>query len=141
MKRISSRTYSWSQTEIRVMGLLMVEIIGIEWDETQEMEFVYGKGSDPLDIAEGNVQITGTLTLLQGDLEALQDISPDGKLYKLKDVDIQCAFVKDEITSEIVRYSLTGVRFQGSPKSLKQNDKRMEVACPFMALASRRVSS
>jgi len=139
MARQNSRTYSWSHIEIRVNGQMMVEVVGIDWDHQQEMEYTYGKGTEPLDIAEGNESTGGTLTLLQGALEDLLDASPQGKLVKLKNVDIQLALVKNA-GDEMVRYSFTGVRFQSQPMSLKQNDKRMEVACPFMAIGYRRVS-
>jgi hypothetical protein len=139
MTRISSRTYSWSHIEIRLLGKLLVEVTGIEWDHQQEMEFIYGKGTAPLDIAEGNESTTGNLSLLQGALEDVLDVSPEGKLVKLKDVDIQVALVKNP-GDPMVRYSLSGIRFTSQPMSLKQNDKRMEVNCPFMALGYRRIA-
>lgn len=121
------------------MGMNLVEFTGIDWDHAQEMEFIYGKGTEPLDIAEGNEQTTGNITMLQGALEELLDLAPQGKLVKLKDVDLQLALVKPGET-EIVRYSFTGVRFTAQPMSLRQNDKRMEVTVPFMALNYRRIS-
>ena len=134
---MNTRTYSWSECEINVAGQLQVEVTGVEWNEEQEMEPVYGKGNDPLDIKEGNITRTGTLTLLQGGLEELLDRAPQGKLIKLKNTDIQIAFSGDDLL--VQRYSLIGVRFTAQPMALRQNDKKMEVAIPFMYLQSRRV--
>jgi hypothetical protein len=137
MAPINTRNYSWSESEIQVAGVMQTEVVAVEWNEEQEMEFIYGKGNDPLDIKEGNINRTGTLTLLQGGMENLCDISPNGKLIRLKNIDIQVAFSGDGL--EVTRYSLTGVRFTSQPMALRQNDKKMEVAIPFMYLASRRV--
>ena len=96
---------------------------------------MYGKGTQPLMIKAGNESVEGTITLLQNELEKLQDA------YRTTPAaftafDIQIAYLND--LGQLVRYSLTGCQFTESPMSIKQNDKRMEVALPFMALAIKR---
>jgi hypothetical protein len=133
----NTRNYSWSECEINVAGQMQIEVTAVEWNEEQEKEFLYAKGSDPIAIKRGNINRTGTLTLLQGGLAELQDISPNGSLIALKGIDIQIAFFNDE-SGAVESYSLGNAEFTGAPMRIAQNDKKMEVAIPFMYLTQRR---
>lgn len=134
--RRDSKLFAWSETTISVAGMVIFQCTGVAWDHNKEFEYVYGKGSKPLKTAGGNETCQGTLTVLQGGLSQLKDMAPGRKLFNLKNVDIQIAFVEEE-GGEIERHSLIGVQFTGSPMDIQQNDKRMEIAIPFMALDSR----
>jgi hypothetical protein len=135
MAAINTRNYAWKDCEIRVGGRLLTSVQGVSWNTKQEKEYIYGKGTKPLAVKEGNEATEGTLTVLQDELEQMLDTAPDGKLTKLKNLDIQVAF-SDE--GAVVRYSIIGVSFTEEPHDHKQNDKVAVIALPFMALDSKR---
>lgn len=133
---IDSRLYSWSECEIRLNGLFLTAVTSVRWDDSQEKDYVYGKGTVPLAIKSGNRRVEGSVTLLQSDLERLQDLSPTGKVVDFEGVSLQVAFIN--VGGQIVRYSIVGVNFTNAPMALNQNDKFMQVELPFIALACTR---
>lgn len=133
MALIDTRLYSWAECEIRLNGQFLIGVTGVRWDDQQEKEYVYGKGNMPLAIKNGNERVEGSITLLQSDLERLQDMAPLGKMTKFAGISLQVAFAN--ISGMVVRYSIIGLDFTGAPMSINQNDKFMQVELPFMALA------
>ena len=134
--KVDSRNFSWSEVEIRVAGLLLTAVQGITFNNKREFEYLYGKGSAPLAIKSGNESTDGSVTMLQGDLEALKDKAPNGDLTQLRNVDIQAAF--RNLEGAMVRYSLTGVQFTENQIEINQNDKQVQVQVPLMALSLKR---
>ncbi len=134
--KVDSRNFSWSEVEIRVAGLLLTAVQGITFNNKREFEYLYGKGSSPLAIKGGNESTDGSVTVLQGDLEALKDRAPNGDLTLLSNVDIQAAF--RNVEGSMVRYSLMGVQFTENQIEINQNDKQVKVQVPFMALSLKR---
>lgn len=132
MSLIDTRLYSWAECEIRLNGQFLIGVVGVRWDDQQEKEYVFGKGNSPLAIKNGNERIEGSITLLQSDLERIQDMAPLGKVTKFIGIDLQVAFAN--ASGMVVRYSIIGVDFTGAPMDIKQNDKFMQVELPFMAL-------
>jgi hypothetical protein len=135
---LDTRLYSWSECEIRLNGLFLLAVTAVRWDDAQEKDYVYGKGTTPLAIKSGNRRVEGSVTLLQSDLERLQDLSPTGKAVDFVGISLQVAFIN--VTGEIVRYSITGLEFTSAPMGINQNDKFMQVELPFMALACKRTA-
>ncbi|MFC5408011.1 hypothetical protein ACFPMF_01730 [Larkinella bovis] len=137
---MDTRLYSWSQTEIRIGGLLAIGIIGAQWDAKQEKEFIYGKGNEPLAIKSGNKSYEGTLTLLQNDLERIFDANPlaEGDINRISPFEVQITFRNEY--DQMVNYTLFGCQFNSSPMNAQQNMKRMEIALPIMYLGQKRVA-
>lgn len=131
-KVIDSRDFSWHEIEVSVNGIDLNMLLGIEWTNPIEKEFLYGKGDKPQKIKSGNERTEGTLRMQQSDLERLCDVSPEGKVTKLRNVMIQAAFANED--GGLVRYSITGAEFTQNRYALNQNDKSMQVELPFMAL-------
>jgi len=133
---INSKQYTWSNLEVVALGRKFLGIRGIEYKPVHEKELVYGAGSEPLGIQHGNKSYSGTLTLLQSELEALTRYARQNGFNDITDIefDIVVAYVPQgggPVVTDVVKFaSITEI-----PKAMRQNDKFMEIALPFIALA------
>ncbi|MGA0556535.1 hypothetical protein ACO2Q8_07790 [Larkinella sp. VNQ87] len=139
--QMDTRLYAWSETEIRVAGNMVVGVVNCQWKADQEKEEIYGKGTEPLAIKSGNSKYSGTLTLLQNELEKLLDQFSDanGNVNFIPPFEVQISFANDR--DQIVTYKLAGCQFNSQEMNAEQNMKKMEVPLPFMYLTQTRVAA
>lgn len=128
----NSREYEWADISI-IAGATDIEgIRGIEYKEAAEKEAMRAKGRKGKSIQTGNIDYTGTLTLTQSAAIALAKSHRRGILAIQIDLSINYGNPSegDALTTD----RLLSVQFTEVPKGMKQGDKFMEVAIPFLAL-------
>jgi hypothetical protein len=132
MAGISNKEYSWRNFNVFYLGRIITGIRGLEYKEDVEKEPIYGAGSKPYAIQWGNYSIDGTLTLLQSELEALITFAKANGFGSITEIefDIVATYAAD---GKIVKDTIKNVSITSVPKAMKQNDKMMEVALPFIA--------
>ena len=110
--------------------------VSIQYNQTTEQEYVYGRGSAPRAIQEGNETYEGTITLLQTEYEALRAATQAAGFKNITKAPytITVAYLIGAISQVDV---IENVKITEIPKGLAQNDKFMEIELPFMALAVR----
>ena len=64
--KVNGKAYDWGDVDLQLPGLAL-EIQEISYDDEQEKELVYGKGSKPRGYGKGNYKPTGKLSLLRDD--------------------------------------------------------------------------
>jgi hypothetical protein len=125
----------WNDLRIYISGAPVAKIEGIEYNIEQEKEHLYGEGGGVIGIQAGNYKPTGTLTVLKSVLDALNDaaVAAGGKSYLDIEVDIVARWrASSDGTRPLRMDTLIKTQFTGAPRTLKQNDKKMEVAMPFL---------
>lgn len=131
----NSKQYAWANVEVVALGRKITGLRGIEYKSSREKELVYGAGDKPQGIQHGNKSYAGTLTLLQSEMEAMARFAREAGFDDITDVefDVVVAYVPKgggPIVTDVVKFvSITEI-----PKAMRQNDKFMEVALPFIAL-------
>jgi len=129
---IVNKEYSWRNFVAFYLGRIITGIRGLEYKESVEKEPVYGAGSKPYAIQTGNQKYDGTITLLQSEVEALITFAKANGFNSITDIefDVVATYMADgkKVTDVIKNISITEV-----PKALKQNDKFMEIALPYLA--------
>ena len=70
--KVNGKAYDWGDVDLQLPGLAL-EIQEISYDDEQEKELVYGKGSKPRGYGKGNYKPTGKLSLLRDDYDDLVD--------------------------------------------------------------------
>lgn len=126
----NSRQYEWAELTCIAGGRDLTGIRAVEYTEAIEREPVYAKGRNPHAIQSGNASFTGTLTVLQSELIALENAG-NGSILSLS-IDVEVTYGNPPSALRTDR--IEGVRFTEVPKSLKQGDHYMEIAIPFVAL-------
>jgi len=129
----NSAEYAWKDLYIFIDGNLITGITNIQYSEATENEYVYGRGSEPRNIQEGNESYEGTVTLLQSELEALREAVVAAG-YKNVTKPFFTVNVTYMIGANFQTDTVQQLKINESSKSLAQNDKFMEIELPFMAL-------
>ena len=128
----NSREYEWSDVQVVLANRNVTGLRGISYSSSQEKEALYAKGNKPHSIQRGNVSYSGSIRLLQSELEALQ-VAAGGSVLDVN-TDIVVSYGDpskgDVIHTDLVR----GVEFTEEPKSINQNDKFMEIELSFIAI-------
>jgi len=110
-----------------------VEFTGVKYSVKKEKNFVRGRGNKPLSIAHGNEEVTGEITLLQSEVEALSVAAKVAKpTNKITDIsfDIVVSYGDDVVTTDILK----GVEIEEYEKGMENGDPNMEVTLKFKAL-------
>jgi len=128
----NSREYEWADLTLILGGRDVTGIRAIKYAEKIEREAVYAKGRDAHSIQSGNSAVTGEVTMLQSEYEALVT-SGKGSIMSLS-LDALVAFGNPLNLDAIVKDRIVGLRFTETSKELKQGDKFMEITLPFVAL-------
>lgn len=134
MAVFNSKEYEWNNVEVVMLGRVVTGIRGVTYKESQEKEPVYGRGNKPRAIQAGNKSYEGSISLLQSELEALQDVAGAGaSIVDIPAFDITVAYVPKNGGAVVVDI-IKNVEFTECEKSLKQGDKFMEIELPMIAL-------
>ena len=128
----NSREYEWSDVQVVLANRNVSGLRGISYSSSQEKEALYAKGNKPHSIQRGNVSYSGSIRLLQSELEALQAAAGGSVLDITTDVVVSYG---DPSKGDVIRTDLIrGVEFTEEPKSINQNDKFMEIELSFIAI-------
>ncbi len=131
----NSAEYAWKDLEVVMLGRPLVRILEVKYKISQETKEIYGRGSEPLGIQEGNRKYEGELKIGQSELEALtkkaQELVPGSDPTRLPQFNLSVAYEKD---GTLTRDVLVGVKLNEFEKGMKQGDSDMEVSLPFKFL-------
>ncbi len=126
--------YSFKDIRVRLLGRDVIGLTGIKYKKKVVNEFVYGRGSKPLGLQQGNESVEGSITLLQSEFEALQAaIKTANPLNSITDVsfDIVNTYGDGLLAKTDIIQSVKITEYE---KGMKQGDLKMEIELPFMAL-------
>jgi hypothetical protein len=130
----NSKEYEWSNVEVVMLGKVVTGIRGINYKESQEKEPVYARGNKPRAIQGGNKSYEGNISLLQSELEALQEVAGVGaSIVDIPSFDIIVAYVP-KTGGAVVVDIIKNAEFTEVEKGMKQGDKFMEIELPIIAL-------
>lgn len=136
MPKFNSREYEWADVSVVAAGRMIAGIRGVSYTSSQEKEALYGKGNKPHSIQRGNKTFSGSIRLLQSELEALE-LAAGGDALNIS-FNIIVAYGNplkgDVITTDL----LVGCEITEIPKGLNQNDKFMEIELPLVMLDVKR---
>lgn len=131
--KVNGKAYDWGDVDIKLPGLAL-QVQEISYDDEQEMEETYGKGSKPRGFGTGNYKASGKMSLLRDDYD---DLLAYCKAKKL-------AFYKMEIPSILVSYANEGartvidelktVKFVKRSNKAAQGDKSLTVDIDLMII-------
>ncbi len=132
---INGQMYDWASIEIAVAGMPIVSFTSIDYEDSQDVKKVYGKGRKAVGYAKGNLDATGKCSLHREAFELLEAAVPVmaaalGKsgavsLYDLPPVPLLVTYAnKDKPT---VKDVLKGVLFKSRKSSMSQNDEAAEI--------------
>lgn len=133
-----AKQYGWKDVSVVVLGRRIEGITNIEVNRRVTKERQYGRGNQTQAILSGNEEISGTLTLLQDELDAINRavklVNPNLDLTKVAfDAVINYENAEGQATTDVV----VGMQVEEYNKALSQGDTHMQIELPFMATALR----
>lgn len=132
MAKFNSREYEWSDVSVVAAGRMITGLRGVQYTSSQEKEALYGKGNKPHSIQRGNKSYSGSIRLLQSELEALE-LAAGGDALDIS-FNIIVAYGNPSKGDVITTDLLVGCEITEIPKGLNQNDKFMEIELPLVML-------
>lgn len=130
--QFNTREYEWADVSIVAAGRMVTGVRGVSYTSSQEKEALYGKGNKPHAIQRGNKAYSGSLKLLQSELEALERAAGGDALDASFNIIVAYGNPSkgDVITTDLLK----GCEITEIPKGLSQNDKFMEIELPIVML-------
>lgn len=133
---MDTREYEWSDIGVVMAGRNVTKFRNISYTESQEKEALYAKGDKPHGIQRGNKAFSGTVTLLQSELDAI-DTAAGGDLLDAR-MNIIVSYGNPSKGDVIKTDLISSLEFTEVSKGMAQNDKFAEIELPFIALDIRR---
>ena len=130
-----AKEYGWKDVSVVVLGRTIEGITDVKVKRKVTKERQYGRGNKAQAIVSGNEEISGSLTLLQSELQAINSaiISVDPQL-NLGKVAVDVIINYENSEGQSATDSVIGVEVEEYEKAMAQGDTMMKVELPFMAL-------
>ena len=122
---INGKSYEYSDITLNILGVPIVGITSIEYDETQAMENIYGAGRNPVSRGYGQMTPTAKITLLMEEVESIQAVAPLGKMQDIPEFDIIITYVDSALIPR--KHVLKNARFMKNGRSSNTGDTSIPV--------------
>lgn len=122
---INGKSYEWADIVVNILGVPVVGITSIEYEEKQGMENIYGAGRFPVSRGYGKVEPTAKITLLMEEVQAIMSVAPLGRIQDIPEFDISVVYIDAALTT--VKHKLRNVRFTNNPRTSSSGDTSIPV--------------
>jgi hypothetical protein len=129
---INGKSYEWADITINILGQPFAGVTNIEYEDSQEMENIYGAGPRPISRAYGNFKPTAKVTILMEELEGIQAVAFGGVIQNIPEFDISVAFTDSALTPRI--HTIKNCRFTKNLRKVSQGDT--SIACEIDLIIS-----
>ncbi len=128
---INGNEYAWEDIQVNILGRLVEGITAVEYSTKRQHDNIYGRGNKPRAMGRGKKEFSGSITLLQSEVEAIQAALPKGKdLTDIAAFPIVVSYAP-EAGGNITTDSILSARFTEVKKGGKQGDTSMPVELPL----------
>jgi len=126
--------YAWKDVTIAFLGRPVTGIRGIEYKTKQQTEALYAAGSKARCIQKGKIEIEGTITILQSEMNALNLTAKAAGYTSATELnfDIIVCYVSED--GVVTTDKLEGVSLTEVGHGIKEGDLYQEHALPFIAM-------
>lgn len=122
---INGKSYEWADIVLNIMGVPIVGIVSIEYEEKQNMENIYGAGAYPVSRGYGKVEPTAKITLKMEEVQNIMSVAPLGRLQSIPEFDISVLYLDSALTT--VKHKLRNCRFMDNSRKSNQGDTSIDV--------------
>lgn len=130
-----AKQYGWKDVSVVVLGRTIEGITDVKVKRKTTKERQYGRGNQPQYILSGNEEISGSLTLLQDELDAVnaavKQVATRLDISKVSfDIVISYENELGVASTDVVR----GAQVEEYEKAMSQGDTHMKIELPFIAV-------
>lgn len=133
--RINGKEYDWGSVKIIMWGRPVVGATGIDYKLGKEKSPLFASGRYAKGIQHGKRSASGTLTLLQSEIIAMNRAAREKGYKDILDVDVDIivSYIPEDSAAITVDRILCA-SFSELPSGMKSGDMNSEHALPFVAL-------
>lgn len=133
--RINGKEYAWGDIQVILWGRPVVGLKGIDYKLTKTKEVLHGAGRTGKGIQHGQRSASGSITLTQSELEAMNRAAKSKGYKDILDVDLNIivSYIPEDSVAITVD-EIVCASFSEIPKGMKAGDMNSEHAMPFVAL-------
>lgn len=117
---IRGKAHEHADVAVIILGQQFTGVTAIDYDENQEMENVYAAGKEVVARVYGNIKPTAKISMLMSDVEAVQAISPTGRIQDVPEFTIVVTYV--DPAYQTVIHKLNNCRFQKNMRKSQTGD-------------------
>ncbi len=122
---INGKSYEWADILVNVLGVPVIGITNIEYEEKQGMENIYGAGRLPVSRGYGKIEPTAKMTILMEELENIQTVAPFGRIQDIPEFDIVVMYL--DVANITRKHVLKNVRFMNNKRTASSGDTSIPV--------------
>lgn len=135
MNFFDTKECEWSDLDILVNGVKVAKATGMKFKKSQEKEHLFAAGNEAIDIQRGNKKVDGTLTMLKGAVEDMNNAAIAAGGDDILDIRVQIVCNWKAKGNRLLKvYTLLETEFTEFEIGMMQGDKKQEVNLPFLSL-------
>lgn len=135
MIMFNSKECEWSDLELFFNGVKITKVQSVKYKKAQEKELLYAAGDDPISIQRGNKSYVGSIRLLKGALDHInQSVVAAGGEDILDASYTVVVNYKKKGNRTIQTDTLIGLEVQEYERGMEQNAKFMAIELPIIFL-------
>lgn len=127
---INGKSYEYADIQINILGVPIVGVTSINYDDKQAMENIYGAGNRPISRGYGKFEPTASLTLLMEEIENITAVAPGGVLQAIPEFDIVVIYLDSALITR--KHKLRNVRFMNNPRGSNTGDTSIPCECELI---------
>lgn len=135
---INGYEFGWGNIQMIINGVALTGITAINYNETADVQAVYGAGRQMIGYGVGNYTVEADITILASEVIALQDAAraqgiSDGNIMGLTPFDIIISYIPSEGQGTPVYDILKNCVFTKNERAMSQADPSLEIGIDIMA--------
>jgi len=123
---INGVRHAWSSIEVNILGRIVTGITAIKYGNEREKELLYGAGSDPVAMGNGNNKPEASVSLYAYEVQGIMDATEDGDITKIAPFPIIVSYM-EEGSDKLVTHTIRSAAFLKNMRDWKQGDTKQEV--------------
>ena len=124
---VNGVAHSWVDIACVILGVPVMGITAIKYEEKQEKTDNYGAGKRPVSRGYGKIEATASLTLLSEEVLAIEKAVPTGNIMDIPPFDIVVAYIPTGLTN-VTTDVIKNCEFKNNVRDTKEGDMKIEVA-------------
>jgi hypothetical protein len=136
MPIINNFAHSWGNVVLTINGIVIKDILSVNYQETQTIDNLYGYGRLPISKGAGNVEFQGSISVRMSEVLKLQAAarqagSSTGSILDLDGISIIVSYIPSENGQFVVVDELQFVNFTQNIRGMNQGDTSIIVELPI----------
>lgn len=124
---INGRAYDWASIKLQLLGMTIIGVTAISYDDNQAKVDNYGAGTYASSRGYGKYEPKASITLEMKEVERIQAALPaGGRIQDIAPFPIVVAYVNQ--SNRMVTHTIHNVEFTNNKREMKAGDTNIEVA-------------